>query len=83
MGEAGDARPLPAFVDVSVPAGADERLQSFLAWLGRMSREERIRASRYSFKSWQLHAWAARYPEEVPLVNGEYEFIALKLADLD
>ncbi len=27
--------------------------------------------------------WAGRYPEEIPLVNGEIEWIALSLADLD
>jgi hypothetical protein len=31
----------------------------------------------------ELFAWAARYPEEVPLVNGELPWIALGLADLD
>lgn len=30
-----------------------------------------------------LSVWAARYPEEVPLVNGEYAWIGLTLADLD
>lgn len=37
---------------------------------GEMSRAERF-------------AWAARYPEEVPMVNGEVEWIARRLADLD
>ena len=31
----------------------------------------------------QLYLWAARWPHEVPLVNGEFEFIALSIADLD
>jgi hypothetical protein len=31
----------------------------------------------------ELFAWAALYPEEVPLVNGELPWIALGLADLD
>lgn len=30
-----------------------------------------------------LVTWAARYPEEVPTVNGEVEWIGLMLADLD
>ncbi len=30
-----------------------------------------------------LATWAARYPEEVPTVNGEVEWIGLVLADLD
>jgi len=30
----------------------------------------------------ELTAWAARYPEEIPLVNGELPWIAATLADL-
>jgi hypothetical protein len=30
-----------------------------------------------------LSIWAARFPEEVPTVNGEVEWIGLTLADLD
>jgi hypothetical protein len=30
-----------------------------------------------------LATWAARFPEEVPTVNGEVEWIGLALADLD
>jgi hypothetical protein len=31
----------------------------------------------------QLSIWAARYPDEVPVINGEFAWIALTLADLD
>ncbi len=62
---------------------AARRRAGFLARLARMSREERLRASRYEFDHWELLLWSARYTEEVPLVNGEYELIALHLADLD
>ena len=31
----------------------------------------------------ELHVWAALYPEEVPLVNGELPWIVATLADLD
>lgn len=31
----------------------------------------------------QLYIWAARWPHEVPIVNGEFEFIAVTMADLD
>lgn len=48
-----------------------------------MSEEERVRASRFSFISWQRNVWAAHYPDEVPLVNGEIEWMALKLVDLE
>jgi len=30
-----------------------------------------------------LSIWAARYPDEPPLVNGEFAWIACTLADLD
>ena len=52
---------------------------SFLRRLDRMSSEERLRAAREEFDRHQLALWAARYPEEAPLVNGEYEWIALRL----
>jgi hypothetical protein len=45
---------------------------------------ERLAAyHRGEFTYQQLYIWAARYPYEVPLVNGEFEFIALTMADLD
>jgi hypothetical protein len=56
------------------------RLEPFLSELAKMTREERIRASRYSFNRWERWVWAARYPDEVPIVNGEFEWIALSLA---
>jgi len=31
----------------------------------------------------ELSVWAARFPDEVPTVNGEVEWIGLTLADLD
>ncbi len=48
-----------------------------------MTPEARIRASRYRFKAWERQVWAGHYPEEVPLINGEVEWIALRLADRD
>jgi hypothetical protein len=63
--------------------GDRNRLDAFLARLQRMTPDERIRASRYSFKSWERHVWAGRYPEEVPLVNGEVEWIALRSVDAE
>jgi hypothetical protein len=59
------------------------RREAFLARLARMSEQERARAARFEFDRWERTAWAARYPEEVPTVNGEVEWIALGLADLD
>jgi hypothetical protein len=58
--------------------------EAFLARLARMSVEERIRAARNGgFTAWERSVWAARFPRQVPLVNGEFEWIALGLADLD
>ena len=57
--------------------------EAFLARLRRMSPEERLRASRHEFDRWQRSVWASHFPEEVPTVNGEVEWIALGLADLD
>lgn len=75
------AAPAAAKVDFDE---AMERRQAFLARLVRMSAEERLRAARYGgFTDWERSLWAARFPHEVPLVNGEYEWIALTLADLD
>ncbi|MGA8746594.1 MAG: hypothetical protein WB507_12140 [Solirubrobacterales bacterium] len=51
----------------------------FLQRLARMSPDERLRAARDQFDRRRLAIWAARYPKEVPLVNGEYEWIALRL----
>ncbi len=63
---------------------AARRREAFLARLARMSREERLRAARHGgFDRWERSLWAARYPEDVPLINGEYEWLALDLADLD
>jgi hypothetical protein len=60
------------------------RLDTFLARLKRMSKEERVRAARYgAFTPWERSVWASRFPEQVPLLNGEFEWIALGLADLD
>lgn len=57
---------------------AEAQREAFLAQLVRMSAEERRRAARYGgFTSWQRSLWAARFPHEAPIVNGEYEWIAL------
>lgn len=51
--------------------------------LDAMSPAERLTASRTTFTPHERAVWAARFPEEVPLVNGEYEWIALLSADRD
>jgi hypothetical protein len=48
-----------------------------LAVLWRMTPAERVAAMRRGELSLeQCSAWAARYPEQVPLLNGEFEYLA-------
>jgi hypothetical protein len=57
---------------------------TFLDALETMTPEQRLRAYRSgSFSRSERTSWAARYRDEVPLLNGELEWIALGLADLD
>jgi hypothetical protein len=45
--------------------------------LWKMTASERITAMRKGKLSLeQCAAWAARYPEQVPLINGEFEYLA-------
>jgi aminoglycoside phosphotransferase (APT) family kinase protein len=59
---------------------AERPIDRFVSELQRMTSEERIEASRYSMNRWERWVYAARYPDEVPLINGELEWIALNLA---
>lgn len=60
------------------PPTADHPLRR----ISRMSAKQRLAAAT-SFERAELAAWAANYLEEVPLVNGELPWIALRLVDLD
>jgi hypothetical protein len=63
---------------------AERIVEGFVSVLRRMTPEERISASRHGgFTRWERWVWAARFPDEVPLVNGEFEWIALASADVD
>jgi hypothetical protein len=63
---------------------AERIVEGFVSILRRMNREERISASRHGgFTRWERWVWAARFSDEVPLVNGEFEWIAANMADLD
>lgn len=74
------ATPLPA----PIPLTGARRRAAFLRRLERMGPEQRLAAARAGrFSRAERGAWAARYPDEVPLVNGELPWIALGLADLD
>jgi hypothetical protein len=53
---------------------------SFAAILFRMTPAERISASRHGgFTRRERSIWAAQFPNEVPLINGEFEWIARTL----
>ena len=63
---------------------AERLVDSFVSVLRHMTPAERISASRHGgFTRWERWVWAARHPEEVQLVNGEFEWIACNAADLD
>lgn len=57
---------------------------AFGARLARMSPRQRIEASRNGgFTRHERAVWACRYPDEVPTVNGEFEWLVLGSVDLD
>jgi hypothetical protein len=52
-----------------------------LSRLGAEGRLTRYRAGKLDRAD--VAAWAAHFPDEIPTVNGEVEWIGYKLADLD
>ena len=67
----------------AAPAPTHEE-PGFAAILERMTPVERLRAYRSgAFDRRERTIWAARFPEEAPLLNGELEWIARDMADLD
>jgi hypothetical protein len=65
----------------TLPApGTSDRLAR-LSNLGTAGRLARYRAG--DLDRADVAVWAAHFPEEIPTVNGEVEWIAYKLADLD
>lgn len=65
----------------SLVAGVPSARVVWLEGLGPVGRFAQYRAG--NFNAADCSAWAARYPDEVPIVNGEVEWIGLMLADLD
>ena len=79
-------RPILAPVPRPAPERHREppRDESFVDRLYRMGVEGRLSAYRAGELSHrECTIWAARFPDEVPLVNNELEWIALRAADLD
>jgi hypothetical protein len=65
-------------------SAGEESRTAFLSRLAEMTPQQRIDAARRgAFNRAQRALWVATYADEVPLVNGELEWIALGLADLD
>lgn len=63
---------------------SDAPLVEQRARLARMRGGQRRAAyERGEFSYRQCYLWAAGWPHEVPIVNGEFEFIALLLADVE
>jgi hypothetical protein len=66
------------------PLSAEVVERDFAEILAQMTPAERISASRHGgFTRRERSIWAALFPEEVPLINGEFEWLAADLADLD
>jgi hypothetical protein len=69
------------FPTIAAPRCSD---RDYLLHLSSLSRERRLADYRAGlFSRRQLSLWANHYHDEVPKVNGELEWIALRLADLD
>lgn len=70
-----------------MPPFASRRVDHYpdpLDQLPALPPDERLQLIRDgAFSLRQLNRWASENPEEVPLVNGELPWIALRLADLD
>lgn len=58
--------------------------EGFVTRLGRMTPQQRLAVYRAGgFTRHERAVWACRYPDEVPTVNGEFEWLVLRSADLD
>ncbi|MHB1570194.1 MAG: hypothetical protein ACYCXW_11080 [Solirubrobacteraceae bacterium] len=61
-------------IDSHLCSARQERLQA----LWSLTAEQRVEAMRHGALTLeQCAAWAARHPEQVPLVNGEFEYLAI------
>ena len=70
------SHPLPVFA--ADPTRAERREA-----LWRMTAAERVAAMyRGDLTLFQCMAWAARYPDEVPTLNGEWWFIAIRTPEV-
>ena len=65
--------PRPATAPASSPTRIDEMT----------TESRRLAFERGELRRGEALAWAARHPEEVPLINDEFPWIAATLADLE
>jgi hypothetical protein len=59
---------------------AQRERREVLRRLGRAGRLAAYRRGEFDLDTCCL--WASRYPDEVPLLNGEFEFIAAKMPEV-
>ncbi len=76
--------PAPAANGAAATSPTKARPQGIAGILAMMTFAERIRAyEKETFTRQELNAAAAREPEQMPILNGEFEWISWNLADLD
>lgn len=76
----GESRPSAELI----PITGSRRRRAFQRRLEAMSPEQRREAAQAGrFSRAERALWASLHPEDVPTVNGEFEWIALGLAGLD
>ena len=64
-------------------AAAERARHARLRRLWQMSPEQRVAAMRRGELTLeQLAAWSARHPEQVPMLNGEFEWITIRMAEV-
>jgi hypothetical protein len=62
---------------------AERARHARLRRLWQMTAEQRIAAMRRGELTLeQLAAWSARHPEQVPMLNGEFEWIAMRTPEV-
>jgi hypothetical protein len=64
-------------------AAAERARHARLRRLWQMAPEQRVAAMRRGELTLeQLGAWTARHPEQVPMLNGEFEWIAIRMPEV-
>jgi len=73
----------PAMTLTEHLARLERARQGRLRSLWQMTAEQRIAAMRRGeLTREQLAAWSARHPEQVPMLNGEFEWIAIRMPEV-